>query len=426
VFALGSSRAARRGGWRRTLVATVLDRAQLKACFETAYFVTLRLRECQPTLRHTIDDPTLPKTVATSGRLRLLFVSNLFPNPAEPVRGVFNAQQVAALSKLCNVTVVAPTTRARPNESRDGVRVIHPQYFTVPLLSRPLNGWLFARAIQPVICRERFDMVLANWAYPDAYGVMLLAEKFNFPFATTVMGSDVNTSFDNRTRKQQILRALRASRIVFTRSKALQSRLATEGIESVVTYNGIDRKKFHPLDRAEACRKLGLDAKRRRVLYVGNLAPVKGPTILAKAAEQLFEADVIFVGVGTEEIKAGRCVGARLHDEIPLWMNACDVLCLPSLNEGLPNVVLEAMACGLPVVASSVGGVPEVVRDGVNGFLVPPSAPLALAEALQRALATRFDHEIIRASISEFNWDANARTVLDGLNRARLHDRMAQ
>jgi len=99
-------------------------------------------------------------------------------------------------------------------------------------------------------------------------------------------------------------------------------------------------------------------------------------------------------------------------------MNACDVLCLPSLSEGLPNVALEAMACGLPVVASRVGGVPEVVRDGVNGFLVPPSNPSALADALRRALATKWDREAIRASVSQFDWDVNARTVLDTLSKA--------
>lgn len=362
----------------------------------------------------------------TADRMRLLFVSNLFPNSAEPVRGVFNAQQVAALSKRCEVTVVAPTGEAMPDESRDGVHVIHPRYFNVPVLSRPLNGWLFARAIEPVISLERFDIVLANWAYPDAYGVMLLAEKLNFPFATTVMGSDVNVFFENRKRKQQILRTLRASRVVFARSKALQSRLAAEGIESVITYNGIDRQRFRPLDRAEACRKLGLDGNRRRVLYVGNLLPVKGPTVLARAVERLSETDVIFVGSGTEKISAAHRVGARPHDEIPLWMNACDVLCLPSINEGLPNVVLEAMACGLPVVASRVGGVPEVVRDGFNGFLVPPSDPTALAEALRRALVAKWNREPICASVSQFDWDVNARTVLEALNGTPQHDRIAR
>ena len=349
--------------------------------------------------------------------MRLLFVSNLFPNAAEPVRGIFNAQQVAALSKLCEVTVIAPTSQIMLDETRAGVRVIHPRFFHVPVLSRPFNGWLFARAVEPVIRRERFDMVLASWAYPDAYGVMLVAEKLKFPFATTVLGSDVNSFFENPTRKQQILRALRASRAVFAKSKALQSRLATEGIESVIDYNGIDHEKFRPRDRTEACRQLGLDPERRRILYVGNLLPVKGPAVLAHAAEQLQDIDVIFVGSGPEKITAGQCVGARPHEEIPSWMNASDVLCLPSLNEGLPNVALEAMACGLPVVASRVGGVPEIVQEGVNGFLVPPSDPNALAEALRRALATKWNHEAVRASVSQFDWDVNGRALFGVLQR---------
>jgi len=347
--------------------------------------------------------------------MRLLFVSNLYPNSAEPLRGVFNDQQVAALSKHCQVTVVAPTDHTMPNQSRDGIRVIHPRFWHVPVLSRPLNGWLFSRAIEPAISRERFDMVLASWAYPDAYGVMLVAEKQRFPFASEVLGSDLNVFFENPTRKRQVLRTLRASCVVFVKSHALQLLLAEEGIESVVNYNGIDRKKFHMRDRVEACRKLGLDAKRRRVLYVGNLVPVKGPAILAKAAEQLYEADVIFVGSGTEKIRAGRCVGARSHDEIATWMNACDVLCLPSLSEGLPNVVLEAMACGVPVVASRVGGVPEVVREGVNGLLTPAGDPMALATALRRALTLRWDALAILESVAVFDWDRSAAHLVQEL-----------
>jgi glycosyltransferase involved in cell wall biosynthesis len=355
--------------------------------------------------------------MAAAGGMKLLFVSNLFPNAAEPVRGVFNAQQVAALSKLCEVTVVAPTSQIMPDENRTGVKVIHPKFFHVPVLSRPFNGRLFARTIEPVIRNERFDIALASWAYPDAHGVMLVAEKLKFPFATTVLGSDVNVFFENPTRKQQILRALRASRVVFAKSKALQARLVAEGIESVIDYNGIDREKFQPRDRAEACRQLGIDPKLRRVLYVGNLLPVKGPTVLARAAEQVKDIEVVFVGSGLEKIATGRSIGARPHEEIPLWMNASDVLCLPSLNEGLPNVALEAMACGLPVVASRVGGVPEIVREGVNGFLVPPSDSKALAEALRRALDTKWDHEAIRASVSQFDWDVNARALFGVLEK---------
>ena len=124
--------------------------------------------------------------------MRLLFVSNLFPNTAEPTRGMHNAQQVAALAKRCEIKVVAPMHRPVADETWRGIAVTHPRFVRVPLLSRPLNGWLFARAVEPVIRQEQFDVALVNWAYPDAYGVMLVAEKLKFPFTTTVQGSDVN------------------------------------------------------------------------------------------------------------------------------------------------------------------------------------------------------------------------------------------
>jgi len=339
--------------------------------------------------------------------MKVLFVSNLFPNALEPTRGMHNAQQVAALAKLCSVRVIAPTHAAIPDEPT----VMHPRFRHIPVLSRPFNGWLFARAIQSAIRNSQFDIVLVNWAYPDAYAVMLVAGKLGFPFATTVQGSDVNVLFENPARKRQILRALRASRAVFCRSEALRTKLAGEGIEATTVYNGIDRQKFRPLDRTECCRKLGLDPDRKRVLYVGNLLPVKGPTVLAQTK---VDAEVVFVGTGPEPVKS---VGAKPHDEIPVWMNASDVLCLPSLNEGLPNVALEAMACGLPVVASRVGGVPEIVRNGENGFMVPAGDASALGDALKRALAAKWDRNAIRRSVSQFDWDVNAKTVLSVLER---------
>src|SRR5208282_6864182 len=209
--------------------------------------------------------------------MKLLFVSNLFPNELEPTRGIFNAQQALALSKVCDIRVIAPTNKPLPDETWQGIAVTHPRFVHIPVLSRPFNGWLFAKAIEASIQREQFDIVLASWAYPDAYGVMLLAQKHRFPFATDVLGSDVNVFFENSARRQQILRVLRASRVVFAKSKALGEILASEGVESVIDYNGVDRERFRPVNRVEACRKFGLDAKRRRILYVGNLLPVKGP-----------------------------------------------------------------------------------------------------------------------------------------------------
>jgi len=355
-----------------------------------------------------------------------------------------NAQQVAALARHCRVTkIIAPTYEEMPREDFNGIPVVHPKFLRVPLLSRPFNGWLFARSIAPELQGEKFDIALVNWAYPDAYGMMLLADKFKFPFAVTVQGSDVNSFFRNPTRKRQILAALRASRAVFTRSNALRDVLKRDGIQATTVYNGIDREKFQPRSRAEACRELGLPENRRRILFVGNLLPVKGPTILAEAfcticgsdlqsrqpakpaasTAEFANVDLVFVGAGSESnnIAAGervKIVGTQPHEKIPLWMNACDVLCLPSLNEGLPNAALEALASALPVVASNVGGVPEIVRDGVNGLLVAPRNPDALAAALRVALTFTWDRSAVMLSVEKFDWTVNARSVAEILENS--------
>jgi len=335
-----------------------------------------------------------------------------------------------------------------PDETRNGIPVVHPRFCNIPVVSRPFNGWLFARAVQSAIRNSQFDIVLVNWAYPDAYGVMLLSQKYGFPFATTVQGSDVNLLFRNPTRKRQVLRALRASRAVFCRSEALRTKLAAEGIAATTVYNGVNRDLFRPLDRAEACRQLGLPEDRRRILYVGNLQPVKGPSILAKAFakletpdHRLQAIDLIYVGDGPERKKIDKIVdelskvqslkskvllhGPVAHSAIPLWLNACDVLCLPSFNEGLPNVCIEAAACGLPVVASHVGGVPEVVKEGVNGYLVPPGNPTALAAALQCALTTPWDRNAIVQSVAQFDWNENARQVF-GVLQSAVHSQVGR
>jgi glycosyltransferase involved in cell wall biosynthesis len=356
--------------------------------------------------------------------MNVLFVSNLFPNASEPTRGMHNVQQVAALAKRCTIVkVVAPTASALPSETRFGIEVVHPGFLHVPLLSRPFNGWLFARAVDSIVRAAGFDVVLVNWAYPDAYGVMLLARELKFPFATTVQGSDVNASFGRPTLKRLVLRALRASGAVFTRSEALRRRLAREGVRATTVYNGIERSVFRPCDRVEACESIKLDPRRRRILYVGNLLPVKGPTILAEAFASLGDlgdVDLVFVGTGPEAYRINgsgrvRLVGVQPHSDIARWMNACDLLCLPSLSEGVPNVALEAMACGLPVVASRVGGVPEIIEHGRNGLLTPAGDASALATALREALTRPWERQAICRSVECFDWDRNAETVVSAL-----------
>jgi glycosyltransferase involved in cell wall biosynthesis len=166
---------------------------------------------------------------------------------------------------------------------------------------------------------------------------------------------------------------------------------------------------------------LGLDPEGKIVLYVGNLAPEKGVQVLGEAFHQLCASgcgDVRLAVVGGGQLDAelrqlahqpamkerlllaGRCP----HDQIPTWMAACDVFCLPSFREGCPNVVLEALASGRPVVASRVGGVPELLDDE-NGIMVPAGDAEALGVAMHAALVREWDPHALRESVPFLSWN---------------------
>jgi glycosyltransferase involved in cell wall biosynthesis len=167
------------------------------------------------------------------------------------------------------------------------------------------------------------------------------------------------------------------------------------------------------------------------VVYIGNFKPEKGVDVLVDAMgrRDRLDVDLAMVGSGPLETilreRAAslgieskiRFCGRRPHDEIPRWMAAADVICLPSYREGCPNVVLEALAAGRPVVASRVGGVPELLNDE-TGVLVPAGDPEALAQSLQAALARCWEPESLRASVSCLSWNQFGGRLGDTLQAA--------
>jgi len=242
-----------------------------------------------------------------------------------------------------------------------------------------------------------------------------------------VLGSDVNDLPRRPALRWQILRGLRRASRVVSVSEALRDETARIGVPReriVVAHNGVDGEIFRIRDRDEARAALGLSGKGPLIGYVGNLAAEKGADVLVEAMGALARrgraADLAVIGAGALEpaLRARvaalgiegrvRFLGRRVHDEVPRWISASDVLCLPSRREGCPNVVLEALASGRPVVASAVGGVPELLRTD-NGILVPPERPDALADALCRALDRAWDAAALRGTVPSLSWDAVAR-----------------
>lgn len=373
--------------------------------------------------------------------MKVICITNLFPDVTRPGFASFNKQQLIHLASSHELRLIVPVpwprraslalrgVRPEPTDDcRDIMAVHYPVSFYTPKVMRRYYGAFYERSIRGVFARlvreDRPDVVYATWAYPDCYAASILADRHGLPLVARVHGSDVNTYLQYPARKRRILEAMRRARAVVSVSTALRDLLAAEGIDAArihVIYNGIDRNLFRPLDRAEARHGLGLDAAKKIILYAGNLEPVKGLDLLIEAFGRLeAAAELHIIGDGPEErrlaglarrLPAGKQVrfhGRVEHRHIGAWFNACDVFCLPSLAEGTPNVVLEALACRTPVVASETGGIPEVVPAG-SGILFRRGDAGALAHALAEALARSWDRGRIECPAG--SWEENARRL---------------
>ena len=379
--------------------------------------------------------------------MRVLIVTKIFPNRAEPSSSPFNRQQFAALSRYCEVQVLAtipwfPAAAAfrrwssvasladvPSSESIDGLRVQHPRFIFLPKIGHAIAGPLYAASLAPTTLRYRgrVDVVLGSWAYPDGFAAVVLARLLGVPAVIKLHGSDINVVAHwpgpRRCLKWALPRAERVVAVSAPLGEAARALgVARERINIVP--NGIDRSSFKPRDRAQARRLLGLPTDVPMLLYVGHITKPKGAFDLVaaflSAQPRLGGARLVMVGdgAGFDECRdlarasgdAISFVGAQPHERIPDWLAACDVLALPSWNEGMPNVVLEALASGRRVVATRVGGIPDVVTDEL-GILVPPRDPLALARALEAALGTRYDPLLVSAALERPDWDGSARLL---------------
>jgi glycosyltransferase involved in cell wall biosynthesis len=356
--------------------------------------------------------------------MRILGLTNLFPNPFQPTRAPFNRDKFLGLSELHAVRVIAPilwtqelTARRRGamplsyerQSQQNGIVVEHPSYWYSPGILRAYYGNFFQKSVRQTFFRVvnefRPDVVLATWAYPDGWAAVRLGRAAGLPVVIQTHGSDVLLVDDFSARRARTIEALQSACGVITVSQNLANRVVEMGVrpENVrVIYNGVHSEVFHPGDRDAARRELQLTPNRPLVLFVGNLEEIKGVHVLLEACQILLRermpVELALIGTGSWrkrlERQAGRLgimgsvrfIGGLSQRELPSWYRAADLLAVPSLSEGVPNVLLEAIACGTPYVASDVGGIPEIAHLG-TGRLVAPRRPEQAANAIRQILA---------------------------------------
>ncbi len=389
-------------------------------------------------------------------RLRVLVVTSLFPSNVEPGAAPFNRAQFSALADLADVEVLGVVPwrigqlrgwcgkRLVREETVDSIPVVHPRYPSIPGLPS-FNAGLMALSLLPRVAglaRSRdYDVLLASYAYPDGCAGVILGGILEIPAVVKCHGSDLNRVPVHRGCRLQLEHLLKRAAAVVVVSRRLgerarELRVPEERIH--VVYNGVDRDRFRPMDRTAARRRLSLPTDREMVLFLGHFGEHKGVRDLLDAVPRLREArpraTVIFVGDGplASEVRAAArerpdgvlVFGAVPQEEVPWWMGAADILCLPSLDEGMPNVVREAHACGRPVVATAVGGVPEAIRAPELGALVPARAPGALADALAQQLASGpIRAEVVAGLATVPSWKESAEALHAVLVQARREHR---
>jgi glycosyltransferase involved in cell wall biosynthesis len=390
--------------------------------------------------------------------MKIAVVTTFYPNAADPLRAVFVRNLVNSMGSSEEVRVISPVActhamlrasaraslRSIPASDRQqGVEVAYPRFLALPGLSF-LNGLSIMVAVIPLLRdlrrRGEVDIVHAHCAYPDAVGAALAAGIVGIPLLITAHGSDINVYARRPLLAPQIRWALRRAGGIIGVSRALCDRIAALVPERKTCIRqipcaGIDPAVFRPGSRSALRAQRGISAQARVVSFVGQLVPIKGVELLIEAWRLLLVRGVLgehdrllLVGEGPlrESLQAAaaaavfgdtvRFLGGLQQGDIAQWLASSDLLCLPSRNEGLPNVIVEALACGIPVVASAVGGIPEIIAPEVNGVLFPPGDAAALADALAHALARRWDGAAIADGAAGCTWRSLAARNIEFLS----------
>lgn len=384
--------------------------------------------------------------------MKILTFTTLYPNAAQPRHGVFVEQRLRHLlaSGKVQVRVVAPIpwfpfagplfgdyatfARAPRQEERHGISVLHPRYVQIPKFGMTLAPSLLAAAMIPVLRRiirggYDFDVIDAHYFYPDGVAAAMLGMFFRKPVVITARGTDLNLIPQYYLPRRMILWAARRASGVITVCRALKDVLTRFGLsedEVTVLRNGVDLQLFQPVDRKAWCTQLGLT--RTTLLSVGHLIKRKGHDIVIQALADLPEVELLIAGDGEEEgaLKAlaqscgvarrVKFLGAIKQDQLKNYYGAADALVLASSREGWANVLLEAMACGTPVIATNVWGTPEVVAAPEAGILMHDQTAEALALAVRQLLDNYPDHAATRRYAEQFSWDNTTRGQLEIFN----------
>lgn len=390
----------------------------------------------------------------------IVVVSSLFPSAVQPHAGLFIRERMFRVGRQLSMTVVAPIPwfpfqglirlwrpgfRPEPprREIQDGIEILRPRFLSAPGVLKVFDGLSMALASLATVRRlkrvGRLDILDAHFGYPDGYAAGLLGRWLRVPVAVTLRGTEARHARTLGLRS--LLRAaLRRADRVFAVATALEQIALSLGVEKArvrVVGNGVDTQVFRPVSQREARKRLGIPDRARVLITVGGLVERKGFHRVIECLPEVRRRhpDLLYLIVGgaspegdwSSRLRAQvaaqgltecvRFLGALPPADLSLPLSAADVFVLATRNEGWANVLLEAMACGLPVVTTDVGGNAEVVCSPALGVLVPFGDRGALTGAIASALDREWDREAIVSYARQNGWESRVEILVEEFRR---------
>lgn len=381
----------------------------------------------------------------------------MFPTKNDPIFGIFVKRRLEALSKIVDLTVVSPIpyfpflTLLKKYHTRKNIPkfeklnkntdLFFTRFFSVPCILKPLDGIFVFLSLYFFIKKlikqgHKFDLLDAHLAFPEGFAAIWLGKCFRIPVTITLRGHDVNHLPRYPVRKKQVIYSLTKATKIFSVANALRLQAGKLGIDIdkiIVASNGVKTDIFYPMNQQQARKELRINPESKIILSIGYLVARKGFDLIIDALKIIHtkhnSTDIKLVIIGTrggetyikndllDQIKR---LGLQEHvtfidqqrnEDLVRWYNIADLFCLASSQEGWPNVILEALACSIPVVATDVWGIPEIIgHDDRLGIVVERSAQ-AIAKAINTALDTKWDKDHIRQFAESKTWDDTAKLI---------------
>jgi len=361
----------------------------------------------------------------------------MFPNIVSPLTAPFMVERARALSKISELSVIAPVSffpfikQPIPPMAEEfcGLQINHPRYLRVPSflwslrwISYYIMCWNYWRGKLP-----NCDIIHMEWIYPDAYALMRYINSYSVRTIAVIHGNEAIGYFEDKHHRNKYIEVLNKINRIIVVSDELKNKLVSEYLVPAqrvrVILNGVNLNEFPLCDKFTARKQLSLPLNQNIGVCIARLSIEKNINILIDAISLLNNKDLNIYIIGDGPLRATleshikrmnikdkiKMIGALPHNQIYRWLNAADFFCLPSEREGCPVVVHEALACGLPVISTTVGAIPDLVCSDDYGLLCPPSDALALSANIAEALSRHWNRDKIASYGRRFTWDEVAR-----------------